>query len=119
MRTSFQLKVQCIRTKGQKQRPYVYLSAEFAEKVGLKQKGLVEWELIDCSKLRLVKLLRKKITKEAQTYPLKMQAINSKKQKSRLYVYLPVPLAAAIRLYQGEAVRWEYDGTDLFLIRKA
>ena len=119
MRTSFPLKVQCIRSKGQKQRPYVYISAEFAEKVGLKQKELVEWELIDRKKLRLAKLPRKKSARHAQAYPLKMQAINSKKQKARLYVYIPVPLAAAIRLRQGEAVRWEHNSTGLFLIRKA
>ena len=119
MRTSFPLKVQSIRTKGQKQRPYVYLSAELAEKTGLKKKGLVEWELINRRKLCLNRLLRKKSAGELQSYPLKVQAINSKKQKSRLYVYLPVPLAAAIRLRQGEAVWWEHNGTGLFLIRKA
>ena len=37
MKTSLPLKVQSIKSKGQKQRPYVYLSAELVEKTGLKQ----------------------------------------------------------------------------------
>ena len=31
-------------------------------------------------------------------YPLKIQAIRSKGQQQRLYVYLPLPLAAAINM---------------------
>jgi len=119
MRTSFPLKVQSIRTRGQKQRPYVYLSAELAEKTGLKKKGLVEWELISRRKLCLNRLLRKKSAGDLQSYPLKVQAINSKKQKSRLYINIPVPLAAAIRLRHGEPVRWKYDGAALLLLRDA
>jgi len=52
MKTSLPLKVQSIKSKGQKQRPYVYLSAELVEKTGLKQKDLVEWELIGRRKFR-------------------------------------------------------------------
>ncbi|MEI6149863.1 MAG: hypothetical protein WCS01_12240 [bacterium] len=40
-------------------------------------------------------------------YTLKVQAIRSKKQKPRLYVYLPAALAEAISLEAGEDVRWE------------
>lgn len=40
-------------------------------------------------------------------YPLKVQAIRSKNQQERLYVYLPLPLAAAIGLQGGESVQWE------------
>jgi hypothetical protein len=40
-------------------------------------------------------------------YPLKVQAIRSKGKKERLYVYLPIPLAAAIGLAAGESVHWE------------
>jgi hypothetical protein len=40
-------------------------------------------------------------------YSLKIQAIRSKKQKPRLYVYLPAALAEAISLEAGEDVRWE------------
>jgi hypothetical protein len=40
-------------------------------------------------------------------YPLKIQAIRSKGQQQRLYVYLPLPLAAAIGMQAGEEVQWE------------
>jgi hypothetical protein len=40
-------------------------------------------------------------------YPLKVQAIRSKGQQQRLYVYLPLPLAAAIGMQAGEQVQWE------------
>lgn len=40
-------------------------------------------------------------------YPLKIQAIRSKGQQPRLYVYFPLPLAAAIGLEAGEPVEWE------------
>jgi len=40
-------------------------------------------------------------------YELKVQAIRSKGQQPRLYVYFPLPLAAAIGLEGGETVQWE------------
>ena len=119
MKTSLSLKVQSIRSNGQKQSPYVYLLAELVEKTKLKQKDLVEWELIGRRKLCLNRVLRKKRRSDPQNYPLKLQAIKSKGQKTRLYVYVPVPLAAAIRLRHGEPVRWEYDGTTLLMLRNA
>ena len=56
---------------------------------------------------------------ETQTkYPLKVQAIRSSHQQARLYVYLPLPLAAAIGLEAGEQVQWELlDRGELHLIR--
>jgi len=39
-------------------------------------------------------------------YPITVQAIRSKGQKTRLYVYVPLPLAAAIGLEPGEQVQW-------------
>ena len=52
-------------------------------------------------------------------YPLKIQAIRSKGQQARLYVYFPLPLAAAIGLQAGEEVQWELlDRGELHLIRK-
>ena len=39
-------------------------------------------------------------------YPITVQAIRSKGQKTRLYVYVPLPLAAAIGLEPGEKVQW-------------
>lgn len=51
-------------------------------------------------------------------YALKVQAIRSKKQKPRLYVYLPAALVEAIRLAPGEDVRWELlDRGELHLVR--
>lgn len=52
-------------------------------------------------------------------YELKVQAIRSKGQQARLYVYLPLPLAAAIGLEAGELVQWELlDRHELHLIRR-
>jgi hypothetical protein len=52
-------------------------------------------------------------------YPLKIQAIRSKGQQARLYVYFPLPLAAAIGLQAGEEVHWELlDRAELHLVRK-
>ena len=51
-------------------------------------------------------------------YELKVQSIRSKGQQPRLYVYLPLPLAAAIGLEGGEAVQWELlDRGELHLVR--
>jgi hypothetical protein len=51
-------------------------------------------------------------------YPLKIQAIRSKGQQARLYVYFPLPLAAAIGLDAGEEVQWELlDRGELHLVR--
>ena len=52
-------------------------------------------------------------------YPLKIQAIRSKNQQARLYVYFPLPLAAAIGLKAGEEVQWELlDRGELHLVRE-
>ena len=52
-------------------------------------------------------------------YPLKIQAIRSKNQQARLYVYFPLPLAAAIGLQAGEEVQWELlDRGELHLVRE-
>lgn len=52
-------------------------------------------------------------------YPLKVQAIRSKGQQPRLYVYFPLPLAAAIGLEAGEEVQWELlDRRELHLVRR-
>ena len=56
---------------------------------------------------------------ETQTkYQLKVQAIRSGKQQPRLYVYFPLPLAAAIGLNAGDQVQWELlDRGELHLLR--
>jgi hypothetical protein len=52
------------------------------------------------------------------TYPLKIQAIRSKGQNLRFYIYLPMPLAAAIGIKGGEQVQWELlNRQELRLIR--
>ena len=52
-------------------------------------------------------------------YSLKVQAIRSKGQQPRLYVYFPLPLAAAIDLEAGETVQWELlDRGELHLLRE-
>jgi hypothetical protein len=51
-------------------------------------------------------------------YELKVQAIRSRGQQPRLYVYFPLPLAAAIGLAAGETVQWELlNRGELHLVR--
>jgi hypothetical protein len=51
-------------------------------------------------------------------YPLKVQAIRTQGTTPRLYVYFPIPLAAAIGLDAGESVQWELlDRGELHLVR--
>jgi hypothetical protein len=53
------------------------------------------------------------------TYPLRIQAIRSKGQQPRLYVSVPLALAAAIGLEAGELVQWELlDRRELHLLRQ-
>ena len=57
-------------------------------------------------------------TQERAMYPLKIQAIRSKGQNLRFYVYLPMPLAAALGIDGGEDVEWELlDRKELRLVR--
>jgi hypothetical protein len=59
-----------------------------------------------------------KKTSSPTKYPLKVQAIRSGKQQPRLYVYFPLPLAAAIGLNAGDEVTWELlDRGELHLVR--
>jgi len=52
------------------------------------------------------------------SYPLKIQAIRSKGQNLRFYVYLPMPLAAALGIQGGEEVSWELlERRELHLVR--
>lgn len=52
-------------------------------------------------------------------YSLKVQAIRPKGQTPKLYVYFPIPLAAAISMQPGEEVEWELlDRGELHLVRK-
>lgn len=54
------------------------------------------------------------------SYPLKIQAIRSKNQNLRFYVYLPMPLASALGIQGGEEVSWELlERKELHLVRKS
>jgi hypothetical protein len=58
-------------------------------------------------------------TQERASYPLKIQAIRSTGQNLRFYVYLPMPLAAALGIDGGEEVEWELlDRRELRLVRQ-
>ena len=62
------------------------------------------------------------MSKPVQTasYPLRIQAIRSKGQNLRFYVYLPMPLAAALGIQGGEEVSWELlERKELHLVRKS
>ena len=52
------------------------------------------------------------------SYPLRIQAIRTKGQNVRFFVYIPMPLAAALGVEGGETVSWELLGRDeLHLVR--
>ena len=56
--------------------------------------------------------------KAVASYPLRVQAIRSSGQNVRFYVYLPMPLAAALGIEGGEEVSWELlDRRELHLVR--
>jgi len=51
-------------------------------------------------------------------FEMKVQVIRSKGRATRLFVNIPLPLAAALDLQAGERVRWQLlDRADLRLIR--
>ena len=51
-------------------------------------------------------------------YEVKMQMIRSKGRATRLFVNIPMPLAAALDLQAGERVRWQLISRDhLRLVR--
>src|SRR6516162_6023046 len=59
------------------------------------------------------------LIKMQTTYPLRVQAIRSKGQQPRLYISVPLALAAAIGLEPGELVQWELlDRGELHLVRQ-
>jgi hypothetical protein len=63
---------------------------------------------------------KKTITKSASaaSYPLRIQAIRTKGQNVRFFVYLPMPLASALGIEGGETVSWELLArNELHLIR--
>ncbi len=54
------------------------------------------------------------------SYPLRIQAIRTRGQNVRFFVYLPMPLASALGVEGGESVSWELLTRDeLHLVRHA
>ena len=51
----YPLKVQVIRSKGQKERPYVFIPISIAAAIGLEGGEQVEWELLDRGELHLIR----------------------------------------------------------------
>ena len=52
-------------------------------------------------------------------YPIKVQAIRSKGRPVRLFIAVPLALAAAIALEPGEEVQWQlHSPEDLHLLRR-
>ena len=51
-------------------------------------------------------------------YPVKVQAIRSKGRTDRFYVFVPLPLAAAISLEAGESVQWMLTDRDTLSVQR-
>ena len=51
-------------------------------------------------------------------YPVKVQAIRSKGRTDRFYVFIPLPLAAAIGLEAGEEFQWSLADRDSLSVRR-
>jgi len=51
-------------------------------------------------------------------YPVKVQAIRSKGRTDRFYVFIPLPLAAAIGLEAGEKFQWSLSDPDTLAVRR-
>ena len=56
MQTSYPLKVQAIRSRGQQPRLYVSFPLALAVAIGLEPGDTVQWELLDRAELHLVRL---------------------------------------------------------------
>ena len=51
-------------------------------------------------------------------YPVKVQAIRSKGRTDRYYVFVPLPLAAAIGLEAGEEVQWSLTDRNTLFVKR-
>jgi hypothetical protein len=51
-------------------------------------------------------------------YPVKVQAIRSKGRTDRFYVFIPLPLAAAIGLEAGEEFQWSLADRNCLSVRR-
>jgi len=52
-------------------------------------------------------------------YPVKVQAIRSKGRTDRFYVFIPLPLAAAIGLEAGEHMQWSLTDRNNLAVSRA
>ena len=55
MQTTYPLKIQAIRSKGQQPRLYINVPGALAAAIGLEPGELVQWELLDRGELHLVR----------------------------------------------------------------
>jgi hypothetical protein len=51
-------------------------------------------------------------------YPVKVQAIRSKGRTDRFYVFIPLPLAAAIGLEAGEEFQWSLADRNMLAVHR-
>jgi hypothetical protein len=51
-------------------------------------------------------------------YPVKVQAIRSKGRTDRFYVFIPLPLAAAIGLEAGEEFQWFLENRNVLSVHR-
>jgi hypothetical protein len=51
-------------------------------------------------------------------YPVKVQAIRSKGRTDRFYVFIPLPLAAAIGLEAGEEFQWSLTDRNILAVHR-
>lgn len=51
-------------------------------------------------------------------YPVKVQAIRSKGRTDRFYVFIPLPLAAAIGVEAGEEFQWSLSDRETLAVRR-
>ncbi len=51
-------------------------------------------------------------------YPVKVQAIRSKGRTDRFYVFIPLPLAAAIGLEAGEKFQWSLTDRNTLAVQR-
>jgi hypothetical protein len=51
-------------------------------------------------------------------YPVKVQAIRSKGRTDRFYVFIPLPLAAAIGLEAGEEMQWSLSDRNTLAVQR-
>lgn len=67
MQTTYPLRVQAIRSRGQKPRLYVSFPMALAAAIGLEPGDEVQWELLDRGELHLVRLQTPSVTAQVKS----------------------------------------------------